>query len=469
MGQEIKSHGFTDADFTEFRKRLKRETETLRTWLTDGRFADQTYEFGFELELWIIDEAMRPFPAVSELLEEARNPDMVPELAAFNLELNGPPVARRQSTLVELYRNVDRVWREARDLARGLGRELAMIGTLPTLRPVDLSSGNMSPMERYRALNEQVFRLRENEPIHVNIKGRDRLEMNLGNVMLESTTTSFQLHLKVPIDKSPRAFNAAKMLSAPMVAISANAPFLFGRSLWDESRIPVFEQAINVGASDLTRRVTFGIRYIHTDIMECFEANEARYPIMLPALMDPDPERVPHVQLHNGTIWRWNRPLIGYKNGVPHIRIEHRVIPSGPTVLDSVANAALFFGCMRALIDEPDLESRLPFETARDNFYAAARTSLESEIVWLDGETYRAKDLIEQRLVPLAADGLQSWEIDDADSLLDIIRTRAATGQNGARWQRDALARCRDDNAALMRCYLDNQNSGTPVHTWSLP
>jgi hypothetical protein len=54
------------------------------------------------------------------------------------------------------------------------------------------------------------------------------------------------------------------------------------------------------------------VRYARESILECFEANRTRYPVLLPAVMDEPPESLAHLRLHNGTIWRWNRPLIGF-------------------------------------------------------------------------------------------------------------------------------------------------------------
>ena len=290
--------------------------------------------------------------------------------------------------------------------------------------------------------------------------------------MLEAATTSFQIHLQVDPGNAARIYNAAKALSAPIVAVAANSPYLFGLDLWDETRIPVFEQAVAVGGSERTKRVGFGIRYVEASIFECFEANLHRYPVLLPRLFDEPPERLAHLALHNGTIWRWNRPLIGFgEDGAPHLRIEHRVVPAGPTVADSIANAALFYGAVHALAARPDpIEHHLPFTHAHANFYAAARTGLPARLHWRDGETMSAAELVIGEVLPLAREGLGGLGIDAGEIAhwLGIIADRAASGQTGAAWQRAWVHRHGPDMQAMTLAYLDRQRGGRPVHQWDI-
>ena len=129
--------------------------------------------------------------------------------------------------------------------------------------------------------------------------------------------------------------------------------------------------------------------------------------------------RVPNLnawRLHNGTIWRWNRACYGLVDGKPGLRVEARYLPAGPTVIDEVANAAFFLGLMTSLPNEfGDVTRLMRFEDAKDNFFNAARYGLKSQIVWLDGEGYRARRLILEQLLPLARRGLRNSGIIESD------------------------------------------------------
>jgi len=290
------------------------------------------------------------------------------------------------------------------------------------------------------------------------------------DVMLEAAATSFQIHLKIDADEGVRFYNASKIIAAPMVAMSANSPYLFGSDLWDETRIPLFEQAVAVGDSPLNQRVTFGVRYLEKSIVECFMANWKRYPVLLPRLMDEPEENLAHLRLQNGTIWRWNRPLIGFDvEGRPHLRIEHRVVPSGPSVADSIANAAFYFGVVSALARQQIApEALLSFEKARDNFYIAAKNGLRAEIQWMNGKLIGLQQLCGEVLMPLARDGLLSMGIDasETDHWLGIVQARISSMQNGAAWQRAWVAKYGADMNGLTEAYLQRQASGRPVHEW---
>ena len=290
--------------------------------------------------------------------------------------------------------------------------------------------------------------------------------------MTESAATSFQIHLKVTPEEAARVYNWSKVLSAPMVAIGANSPFLFGRNLWEETRIPLFEQAVSVGGSFFSERVTFGLRYVKDSVLECFQGNLTRFPPLLPQVMDEPPERLAHLRLHNGTIWRWNRPLIGFDDsGTPHLRIEHRVVPAGPTVSDSIANAALYFGAVQSFAGEAEPpDHRLPFSVAKANFYTAARQGLDAEIEWLDDRTGTLAQILTDDLLPRAHRGLLELGIDtsEADLWLGIIAERLRSGRTGSAWQRAWVKRHEPDMEALTAAYLERQQTGRPVHEWSL-
>lgn len=476
MGQEIHETSFSRDDFTQFRHRLAEETVLLETWFAANRFDASPPVAGCELEAWLVDAALRPAPINGELIKSLNSPLVSPELARFNVEFNTEPHTLQGGALSRLHTELQHTWDQGRRQVHHLGAELAMIGILPTVSNADLCMANLSDMNRYRALNHEIMRLREGRPLTLDIHGVEVLRAEHHDVMLESATTSFQVHMQVPPRLATRAYNASIIASAPLVAVSANSPYLFGHDLWAETRIPLFEQAVQVGGYDAgahgpMRRVTFGSGYARHSVFECFKENLEHFPVLLPIHFDEGPEKLAHVRLHNGTLWRWNRPLIGFQNGQPHLRIEHRVMPAGPSVVDSVANAAFYYGLCYALC-EMDVapETMLPFALARDNFYACARLGLDAHLVWLDGQKRPLASLLTRTLVPLAAKGLEALGIADADNrqYLGIIEQRVHNACNGAAWQRAFVAKHGSDMSALLAAYLDRQHSGAPVHEWDI-
>lgn len=471
MGQEISAVHFKHHDFVRYERLLREEHELLREWFRDGHFSSRRAIAGLELETWLVGPQGEPLPINEEVLAAVDSPDVVPELSRFNIEFNVAPQPLAGRGLEVLARELDNTWRECDRVAGGLGVSVVSIGILPTLTDAHLSLSNMSPMRRYQALNEQTLRLREGRPIRLKIEGREVLETEHRDVMLEAGTTSMQLHLQVPLDEAVRSYNASIIASAPLVAVSANAPLLFGKLLWDESRIPLFEQAIDVGGGKFSR-VTFGSGYAADSLEECFLENLEHYPVMLPLAMDERSDRLVHLRLLNGTIWRWNRPLIGFDaDGRPHLRIEQRVMAAGPTTADMAANMALFYGLAEALATADEApEARLPFEAARHNFYSAARHGLDTTVVWVDGREWPLRELVLRELIPMARAGLLRLgvEADIADRRLSIVEFRVSTGLTGAEWQRQFIARHGRDLALLTREYHARQRAGEPVHLWDV-
>jgi len=472
MGQEIHEVNFDDEAFAEFARRLEAETAILGDWENDGLLSDQPFRLGFELEGWLVDAQGMPAARNQEFLARLNDPQVVPELARFNFEINDAPLDFSAGMFDRMHASLLSRWRHCEAVARALDMQALSIGILPTVSGEHMHLGNISGMSRYRALNEQVFRMREGRPVEVLIEGADSLQHQHHDVMLESATTSLQIHLQVGSENAVRAFNTAKIISAPMVAVGANSPFFLQHRLWEETRIPVFEQAVAVGGSDYSRRVTFGIRYAAQSIMECFIANLQRYPVLLPDLMDTPPEQLAHLRLHNGTVWRWNRPLVGFdEEGRPHYRIEHRVVAAGTSALDVVADTALFVGLMAALMNEPEaLEETIPFTAARTNFYAAARNGLKARVAWRDAGKRPLEQLILEQLLSLARQGLTGIGIDGEESgrWLDIIAQRVKTGRTGSMWQKQWVERYGPDWAGLVLAYAEQQAVGRPVHEWKI-
>jgi gamma-glutamyl:cysteine ligase YbdK (ATP-grasp superfamily) len=476
MGQEISASRFRRQDFEQFGTRLAEETALLETWFREACFDTTGCVAGFELEAWLVSADGRPAAMNAEYLDALGSPLVVPELSVYNVEINTRQRSLEGAALGRMRDSLDAIWARCNEVAARFGSRLAMIGTLPSLREEDLGLHSMSPLQRYRALNEQVLRLRQGRPLELEVRGAELLRIRQPDVMLEAATTSFQLHLQTPEASAARLFNASVVAAAPTVAVAANSPFLFGRELWQETRVPVFEQAVAVGGDEAgggpNPRVTFGSGYVRESLFELFAENRDCYPVLLPMCESEPLGRLYHLRLHNGTIWRWIRPLIGFDgDGTPHLRIEHRVIPAGPSVPDAIANAAFYYGLAQALAAAPEPpEARIDFQTARENFYAAARYGLAAQVRWLDGREAPLRALVLETLLPLARKGLQRLDIEpgDTDECLDIIEARTRTGRTGAQWQLDYVARHGRDMEALTLAYLEHQQQGLPVHEWGV-
>ncbi|MFO8154017.1 glutamate--cysteine ligase [Thioalkalivibrio sp.] len=478
MGEDISEGRFTLEDYRRFANCLERETELLGHWLRSREEPGCSRpRLGFEIEAWLIDQDCQPLPGNEAFLEAFDHPMAALELAQFNVELNSSVFQTGTECFCMVLEELTETLRRARAAAEQIGGTLLMAGTLPTLLPEHLGLHHMSRRTRYQALNSAVLERRAQRPLRLEIEGREHLRHQHTDVMLEAAATSFQIHLETQPTVAHRVYNAALAASAPVLAASGNAPFLFGKLLWEESRIPLFEQAVEVGgfgdsARGPVRRVTFGSGYLRESILEAFEENRQHFPILLPSRLPENDATLAHLRLHNGTIWRWNRPILGIDpDGSFNLRIEHRSLPAGPTLEDMLANTALLLGLIEHLVSQAgNGHGALEFASARDNFYAAARYGLRSRLRWEDRQPQPARQLILQRLLPCAADGLDRLGIDgsERDHLLGIVSARVQSGQTGSIWQQRWVDRHGRDMKALTRAYRDWQGTGLPVHNWSL-
>lgn len=476
MGQEIKKSCFVDDDFSQFHHKLSIETNLLKQLIEQNDCSNKAPVAGLELEAWLIDKEMRPAAINEAFLADLNDPLVCAELAKFNIEFNTQPVPLTADALSQLHHQLQMTWQQAQYQAASHYSAILMIGSLPTLLQSDLNLTNMSDLNRYRALNEQILHARGN-PIQLDITGVEHLKCEHHDVMLESATTSLQLHTQVPLSMAHHFYNASIIASAPMVALCANSPFLFGKHLWHESRIPLFEQAIETGGYDgaaygPVKRVSFGTGYALKSIFECFQENLAHFPVLLPADLGQATDKFEHLKLHNGTIWRWNRPLIGFDNdGTPHIRVEHRTPAAGPTIVDTLANAAFYYGLAKDICDEIIIKGLpLPFSQAKDNFYQAARHGLNSHITWFNQQHCRLHHLIKTALIPRAINGLQSFGLaqQDIDYYMGVIEHRIENKQNGYQWQQQFMQTHPNNFAAMTHQYFLNQQQGKPVSEWTL-
>jgi gamma-glutamylcysteine synthetase len=351
-----------------------------------------------------------------------------------------------------------------------------------------MSANTISPNARYQMLNEQILAER-GEDLRIRIDGAEQLLTSADSITPEAACTSVQLHLQVSPDAFASYWNAAQAIAGVQVALAANSPFLFGRQLWHETRITLFQQATDTRPEQEKRqgvrpRVWFGERWI-TSVLDLFQENVEFFPALLPICDDEDPvaalERgaVPQLgelNLHNGTIYRWNRPVYDVADGRPHLRVENRVLPAGPSVADVLANAAFYYGLARALTEAQHLVwTQMPFATAADNLREAARHGMGARLFWPQVGRVPAAELVLHHLLPLAREGLRRWDVDQdsADRLLGIIEQRCRTGQTGAAWQIDTVAALTRHGADRQQAltlmterYIEHMHANMPVHTW---
>src|SRR5512146_642402 len=450
MGREIHAIKFSGEDRRLYREKVRRSLDALARMLRENQFEDSPAHVGQEIELNLVDSEARPSMRNAEVLDAIANPAWGVEVGQFNLEINVPPRRLAGDALAELEQVVRDDLNAGDEKARGTGSRAVMIGILPTLRAADARPGNLTPSDRFRLLNEQIFASR-GEDMRIAIDGTEKLLIHSDSIAPEAACTSVQLHLQVTPETFASYWNAAQAAAAVQVALGANSPFLFGRQLWHETRITLFEQATDTRSDELKEqgvrpRVWFGERWI-TSVFDLFEENLRYFPALLPICEDEDPlavlnagaiPQLAEMSLHNGTIYRWNRPVYGIVAGRPHLRVENRVLPAGPTIADVVANAAFYYGLVRSLAEaDRPIWTQLSFATAAENLHEAARNGLDAHVYWPGVGDTPVSELILRRLLPLAREGLSRWGVDEGVSsrLLGIIEQRCLTGQNGAAWQ----------------------------------
>jgi hypothetical protein len=477
MGQFVERSSFEHRDFVRFQRALRAETAWLHDLVERDQLSQHAPMTGLELEAWLVDADGRAAPRNAEFIARCASPDVVTEIGRFNIEINLPPQPVQGLGLGRLAAALQDAWAHCGRVAAVMGLRLVAIGILPSLSDAELNMANLSEPLRYRALNQQVLRQRHGRPTRLDIDGPHgaRLHAEHQDVMLEAAATSFQVHLQLPAAQAVRAYNAAMVVSAPVLAMAGNSPLLFGQALWQETRIPLFEQAVGIGAREDAQhgalpRVGFGSGYAGYSLLECFRENLERFEPLLPVALDEPLERMAHLRLHNGTIWRWNRPVLGFdaEDGRAHVRTEHRSLPAGPSLPDMMANLAFTIGLVAAWsAEEEPPEARLPFDRARANFHAAARDGLQARLTGLDGRQRNAAQWLRQ-LLPTARQGLEQLQVDGklADRWMQLLHERLTCGMTGARWQLARLDALGGDLAALTRDYAHHQAQGAPVHLW---
>ena len=474
MGERVEASVLTTVDGGVVGARLARSVAVLDRMLADGRLSGGPPTVGMELELDLIDPLGRPRMVNGAVLGLLGRSDVQEELGQFNIEADLAGVMAACSAAVE-----------------PLGARVVSIGTLPTLGADHLTEERISANPRYALLSERMRQAGDGR-FAVHIDGTEPVAFRTDSLVPQAAATSLQLHLLVPPERFAAYYNAAQLIAAAQVALAGNSPYLLGRAVWQETRIALCEQILDTRrgaevAAGRPQRVWLGDRWVSGPV-ELFDHTVRWFPPLLPFLDEEDPDgalaagRIPRLRelrLHNGTVWRWNRPVYDVQAGRAHLRIENRVLPSGPTPVDMIANAALYYGLVRSVADaDPPPWALAPFALAERDLHLAARYGLAAMLSWA-GREMRADRLAGDVLLPAAAAGLDSWGVEpaDRDRYLGVLADRLRTGRTGAAWQTATVRRLEDSHglertAALRemtRRYVENASSGAPVHQWPLP
>jgi CBS domain-containing protein/gamma-glutamyl:cysteine ligase YbdK (ATP-grasp superfamily) len=495
MGEQKVSVAQEGTGMQSFVRSLLRDVQALEYMLENDWFEKDIIRIGAEQEMCLVDaRTYKPACINMEVLEKlSQYPWVVTELAKFNLEVNLSPREFSGKCLREMDQENRDFLNIIRKQLKDWNAEVCLTGILPTLRKPDLDLSNLTPKPRYFALMEAIHSQMLGSAFELRLSGIDELLVKHDSPLLEACNTSYQVHLQVSPDIFVPMYNMAQALAAPIMAISANSPIVFGKRLWHESRIALFQQALDVRTThdhmrERSPRVSFGTGWLENSLLEIYKEDIARFRVLLAGDVDEDSieaiqeGRTPKLralQIHNSTVYRWNRPCYGISpNGQPHLRIENRVIPAGPTTTDAAANAAFWLGAMIGMGHEyKDIRNHVSWEDVRDNFMKAAQYGIDSHFNWFHDKKISACDLVLHELLPMARKGLQMRGVikQDIDKYLGIIEQRARDHMNGARWQLRTFTKlvkeCTRDEAvtAMTAAIVNNQWKDIPVHQWTMP
>jgi CBS domain-containing protein/gamma-glutamyl:cysteine ligase YbdK (ATP-grasp superfamily) len=489
MGEHNVSTKYDAYQAQAFMRSLLADVAALEQMIETGRIESGVRLIGAEQEMFLIDRAMRPAPVALEVLKNANDRRLTTELGKFNLEANLLPRPLAGSGLREMEEELSELMTIARRAAQGCDADVLITGILPTIRQSDLTLDNMTPIPRYHELSRALNQLRGGA-FNIHIKGLDEIHAAHDNLMFESCCCSFQVHLQVGPEEFARLYNLAQAVSAPLLAVSANSPLFVGHRLWHETRVALFQQSNDERSSARQARshpprASFGEGWIKDSVIEIFREEIARFRVILTTQIDDNPfdalargelPELAALRLHNGTVWRWNRPCYGVNGGAAHLRIEHRPMPAGPSIIDEMANAAFYYGLMAALPHEyGEVEKLMTFDDSKNNFFAAARYGLKAQLAWVGGRDWPASTLIIDHLLPMAREGLKRAGVDEEDRsrYLDVIQERVERDQTGALWSLRSLAAMGERGTretrlkVLTEDMLDRQQSGAPVSRWT--
>ncbi len=495
MGEQKVSLLQDEKQMQNFVRLLLNDVRALEYMIENNWFESGITRIGAEQEMAMVHQkTLKPACIAVEALDKMKKWDWVEtELARFNLETNLTPREFKGKCLSLLEKENSSKLNKIRKVVNGMGADIILTGILPTLNKDDLDFHNLTPKKRYFALMESMKQQLIGNNFELRLTGIDELLVRHDSPLLEAVNTSFQIHLQVEPKDFVKMYNIAQTLAAPVMAIAANSPIVFGRRLWHESRIAMFQQAIDTRTThDHMRerypRVSFGNGWLQDSVLNIHREDIARFRVLISSDVEENAldmiakgmtPKLRALQVHNSTVYRWNRPCYGISpNGKPHLRIENRVIPAGPTVLDEVANAAFWLGAMMGMGDKiEDITKKISWADVRDNFGKAARFGIDSNFTWFKDKKIGACELVLKELIPIARAGLKKMKVDakDISRYLGVIEARAKQHMNGARWQLRAFTKLKNETtrdealSVLTSSIIENQNKGLPGHKWKMP
>jgi gamma-glutamyl:cysteine ligase YbdK (ATP-grasp superfamily) len=497
VGADIQREQFTDGDRQRFLERLDEQLRALSRVLARPDFGLGEAKIGAELELCIVDRDGRPLAISEQIVRAARTPEITPEMGKFDIELSTPPVALGGEPFTTLREHMQTTVRKIRALAEQRGGRVVPISILPTLRREDFHPDAITNLPRYRALARGLAHARRG-PFEISIEGEEAVHFASEDaVAMEAANTAFQLHVGTTPGEFRAMFNAAMLLSGPVLAAAANSPTFLGKRLWHETRVALFKQAGDDrppsadGDTQLPPRVNFGNGWVRDGAHELFMESVALHSPLLPDCCEDEDAlalaeagslpRLHELRMHHGTVWSWNRPVYDPSQG-GNLRIELRALPAGPSYDDMLANGAFLIGAMFALKARmDDIVARLPFALAKRNFYCAAQHGLDAELAWPSEDGAAPKmlraDALLLELAPEARRGLleAGAAATEVERYIGLFEQRVRSGQTGAVWQRKVLAGLARRGVvgeramrALLERYIENFGSQRPVHLWEL-
>lgn len=489
MGEKQIRAGYDDDQMRAFTLAVLNDLHAFQLMLDANAF-DDVRRIGAEQEMFLVDEAMHPAGVALDVIQAAGDARLTTEIGKFNLEANLTPRIFTGNCLRAMEAELDELAATVRMAASRSNASMVLAGILPTIQPSDLTRDNLTPLPRYNEIDRVVTKLHGENRV-IQIKGLDELQLTLQDTFTEFANTSFQVHLQLSADDFVRYYNWAQAIAAPVLASAVNSPLLLNHRLWHETRLALFQHATDTRSPALKQRnqpprVNFGDRWVDGSIIDILREDAVRFRILLTQHIEEDSLAtlahggIPDLaawRLHNGTIWRWNRPCYGIVEGKPSLRIEARYLPAGPSILDEMANAAFFLGLMVELPEEfGDIAKVMAFDDAKSNFFNAARYGLNGQIRGFDGQSRRVGRIILEELIPRAHRGLERAGIDSDDQAryLDIIERRVAVEMTGARWMLDSVGNM-DPRAkpnvrmrTLTKAMKCLQEGGSPMHEWPL-
>lgn len=478
-------------ELNAFTKHLLQDIHALERMVEEQWFNEEPIHIGAEQEICIVDKHFKPAPKSMTLLEHLDEDYFTTELAQFNIEANLEPLEYKGNCFSTMESNLNQLMSDLRGVGEKEELDFVLTGILPTIRKFDLEIDNLTPLQRYHSLIEAIEKLR-GKYCELYISGMDELKIKHDSAMLESCNTSFQVHLQVRPDDFVKLYNISQVLAAPSISIACNSPMLFGKRLWAETRVALFQQSIDTRVTsehlrDRSPRVTFGDGWLDKSIVELYKEDVARFRVLLMTDNTDDPNKLMNkgvtpnlraLMIHNSTVYRWNRACYGVSpNKKPHLRIENRVFPAGPSIVDEVANSAFWIGIMSAFGDEySDITQLIDFDSAKDNFTSACRDGLNTSFTWLNNKKISANDLIGKELIPMAREGLKKNGVNkvDIDRYMEIIEERNESRQTGTQWIVNSQLNLQKNTnreeilVALTAAMVENQKSGIPIHQWEL-